>query len=99
MQNAVANFFGATLVPELGANVAAGTASNVELFLVAVAAMRALPNQLSVVFDDLNLAVEATFLAIVALGVQLCLHDVVVDVLHHTDNGLQVVLHIRHFHV
>lgn len=95
VRNAVANFFGATLVPELGANVAAGTTSNVKIFLVAVAAMRALPHQFAIIFHDLDLAVEATFLAVVALGVQFRVHDVVVNVLNHTNNGLQVVLHIR----
>ena len=36
---------------------------------------------------------------IVALGVQLGIHDVVVDELHDGDDGRDVVLHVRHLHV
>ena len=47
MQHAVLDFGGAALVPELGADVAAGAAGNVQLVLVAVVALGALPNQLA----------------------------------------------------
>ena len=66
VQDAVADLLGAALVPELGSDVSAGTARHVELLLVAVAALRALPHELAVVLDDLDLAVVAAFLAVVA---------------------------------
>ena len=56
--------------------------------------MRALPDQLAVVLHDLDLAVVATHLAVVRLGVELGVHDVVVDELHDADDGLEVVLHV-----
>ena len=44
MEHAVLDLGGAALVPELGADVAAGPAGNVELALVTVAALGALPH-------------------------------------------------------
>ena len=71
MEDTVADFFRATLVPELGADVAAGTPGHIHLVLVRVAAHRAFPHQLAVIFDNLNLAVVAADLAVVALAVQI----------------------------
>ena len=99
VQNSVADLLRATLVPELGANVAAGAAGDVQLLLVAVAAVRALPHQLAVVLDDLDLAVVAAHLAIIALGVELRVHDVVVDVPHDRQHRRNIALHIRHLHI
>ena len=99
MQHAILDFGGAALVPELGTDVAAGAAGNVQLALVAVMAVRALPHQLAVVLHDLDLAVIAAHLAVVALGVQFCVHDVIIDELHHFDDSFQVILHIGHFHI
>ena len=48
MQHAVADFLRPSLVPELGSDIAAGTACNRHLVLVTVAAVRALPYQLAV---------------------------------------------------
>ena len=99
MQHAVLDLGGAALVPELGADVAAGAAGNVQLVLVAVVALGALPNQLAVLLHDADLAVVAAHLAVVALGVQFSVHDVLVDELHHLDDSLKVILHVGHFHV
>ena len=100
MQHALLDLLRAALVPELGADVAAGTAGDVELRLVGVAALRALPDELAaLVLDDLDLAVEAAHLAVVALGVELGVHDVVVDELHDREDRRQVVLHVRHLDV
>ena len=87
MQHAVADLLGAALVPELGADVAAGSSGHVHLVLVGVAALGADPYQLAVVLLDLDLAVIAADLTVVGLGVQLGVHDVVVDELHHLQNG------------
>ena len=57
MQHAFLYLLRSALVPELGADVAAGPARNVHLVLVAVAAVGALPKQLAVFLDYLNLAV------------------------------------------
>ena len=99
VQDPVANLLGAALVPELGADVAAGTAGHIHLALVGVAALGALPDQLAVFLGDLDLTVPAADLTVVALGVQLGVDDVVVDELHYFQNGGDIVLHVGDFHV
>ena len=44
MKDPVTNFLGAALVPELGADVAAGTAGHIHFALVGVAAFGASPD-------------------------------------------------------
>ena len=87
VKHSVFDFLGSALVPELGANVAAGAPGYVHLALVGVAAFRALPDELAVLFNYLNLSVPAADLAVVALGVQLGVDDVVIDELHYGENG------------
>ena len=95
MQHALADLLGAALVPELGADVTAGAAGNAHTGLIAVAADRALPDQLAgIVLDDHDLAVITAALAVVALGVELGVHDVLIDVFHHSQNSGNVVLHV-----
>ena len=63
MQHPIADLLGTSLIPELSSDVAAGTACDKELVLVAVAAVRALPHQLaSLILNNLDLAVIATLL-------------------------------------
>ena len=100
MQDSFFYFLGAALVPVLGANVTAGAAGNVHGALVAVAAVVAFPDQLSfAVAYDVYFACVAAFLAVVALGVEFCIHDVVVDVLEQGHYGRYVAFHVGHFHV
>ena len=99
MQHPILDLLCPALVPELGADIAAGAAGNVQLVLVAVAALGALPHQLAVILHDLDLAVVAAALAVIRLGVQLGVHDVVVDELQHAHHGFQIVLHVGHFHI
>ena len=100
MQHPIADLLGTSLVPELGADVAAGTACDKELVLVAVAAVRALPHQLaSLILNNLDLAVIATLLTEITLGVQLRIHNIIVDKLHHRENCRNISLHIRHLDV
>ena len=68
MQHAILDLLGAALVPELGADITAGAAGNVQLVLVTVAALGALPHQLAVILNDLDLAVVAAALAVIGLG-------------------------------
>ena len=69
MQNSLFNFLRSSLIPELGADITAGAAGNVQLVLVAVAALGALPHQLAVILHDLDLAVIAAHLTVIRLGV------------------------------
>ena len=64
MQDALADLLGTALVPELGPDVSAGTAGDAHAGLVAVAADRALPDQLAgIVLDDHDLSVIAVMLS------------------------------------
>ena len=99
MQHSILDLGGAALIPELGADVAAGAAGDIQLVLVAVVTLRALPNQLAVLLHDLDLAIVAADLAVVTLSVQLGVHDVLIDELHDLDDGLEVVLHVGHLHI
>ena len=99
MQHAVADLLGSALVPELGTDVAARTTSDIHLLLVTIAAIGALPHQLAVILHDLDLAVITADLTVIGFGVQLRIHDVVIDELQHTYDGFQIVLHVGHFHI
>ena len=100
MQHAVADFLRPSLVPELGSDVTAGTACHRHLVLVTVAAVRALPDQLTcLILDDFDLTVVAATLAVIALGIQLCIHDVIIDELHDRQDCRDILLHVRYFHV
>ena len=80
MQYPFLNFLCSALIPELCSDVSAGTSCNVELALITVSAMRAFPYELSVILDDLDLAVVAAYLTVIALRIQLRVHDIVIDV-------------------
>ena len=95
VQHPVLDLLGPALVPILGTDVAAGPAGHVHLGLVGVAAVGADPNELAIlVVADLDLAVVAAALAVVRLGVQLRVHDVVVDELHQLQDRIDVLLHV-----
>ena len=59
MQHAVADLLGSTLVPELGTDVTARATGDIHLLLVTIAAIGALPHQLAVILDNLDLTVVA----------------------------------------
>ena len=99
MQNPVLDFLGTALIPILGADVAAGTAGHIHFTLVGIAALGTLPNQLAVIFGNFDLAVEAAALAVVALGVQFGVNDVLIHILHQLQHRVNVILHIGHFHI
>ena len=66
----LADFLGPALVPELGADVAAGTSGYIHLILVTVSAVGAFPDQLfMLVLDNLNFSVISAYLAVIALGI------------------------------
>ena len=69
MKHSLFNFLCSALIPELCSDVSAGTSCNVELALVTVSAMRAFPYELSVILDDLDLAVVAAYLTVIALRI------------------------------
>ena len=88
MNNSVSDFLSTSLIPEIASNVTAGTPCNIHLTLVTVTTIWALPYQLAVIFNDFNLAVVAAALAVIGLGVQLGVHDVIIDELQHAYHTL-----------
>ena len=100
MKDALLDFLGPTLIPILRSDITTGTAGNVHFRLVAVVAGGTFPDELAVgIFSYFYFTVVAAYLTEVALGVQLCVHYVVVDELEHAENCLEIVLHIGHFYV
>jgi hypothetical protein len=100
MQYAVLNFLCTSLVPELGADVSAGSSCYGHLMLIAVAAVRAFPYELAaVVFHNFDFTIVAADFAVVALRIEFSVHNVVINVLHNSEDGRNVILHVRHFYV
>ena len=84
----------------MGADITAGAAGHVHFALVPVAALGAGPDQLAVwILLDFDFPVIAADLAVVRLGVQLGVHDVVVNELHDLQHGVDVALHVGDFHI
>ena len=100
MEDSFLDLLGASLIPILRTDITASTSCNVHLGLVTVVAVGTFPNELAVlVFGDLYLSVISADLTVVALGVELRVHNVVVDELHYTENCLNIVLHIGNLNV
>ena len=72
------------MIPELRADIAAGTAGNIELALVGIVAIRTFPNEFSVfIFFDFYFAVIAADLTIVAFRIKLGVHYMVIYKFHN----------------
>ena len=100
MKNSVLDLLRSSLIPILRSDITAGTARDVHPRLIAVLAIRAFPNKLSVlILRDLYLTVITANLAIIALCIQLGIHNIVVDELHNAEHRIDIVLHIRHLNV
>lgn len=99
MQHSIPDLLRPSLVPELASNIATSPAGNIHLALVGIPTLRALPHQLIALFDDLDFAIPATDLTIVAFGIEFCIDDVLIDKLDDTKNSGEVVLHIGDFDI
>ena len=65
-----------------------------------VPTVRALPDKLSTfVFFNLNLSIITTDFTVVTLCIQFCIHNMLVDELHHRKDCRNVLLHIRDFNI
>ncbi len=100
MQYSLFDFLSTALVPELSSDVAACPSCHIQGVFIPVSAVRALPDELSVLCGhDLDLSVITACLAVITLCVQLRIHDIVINVADHLKNCRNVVLHIRYFHI
>lgn len=91
MQNARLDLLGLAEVPEIFAEITARAARHVHLFVIFVVAVGTFP--LIVVVDD-DLPVVAADVAIIALGIEFGILDVVVNISDDFFHGFEVVLHI-----
>ena len=96
MHHSGINLFRLTHIPEILAKITACTSCNIHLRVILIAAVGALP--LVVVVDD-DLPVIAAHLAVVALGVEFGVLDVVIDEADDLLQGLQIVAHIGDLHI
>ena len=100
MKNSFFDLLSSALIPELCSDVSAGSACYIHLVLIAVSAVGAFPDELSVfIVNDLDLTVVSAYLTVIALGIKLCVHDVLIDVLHYGNNRIDVVLKVGHLNV
>ena len=99
MQHTLFNFLGPALIPELSADIAAGSAGDIHLVLIGIAALRTFPDELAVFLHNRNLAIIAADLAVVRFGIELCVDDVVIDEFHDLKHGIQIVLHVRNLDI
>ena len=99
MHNALSYLLCSSLVPELCSDITAGSSCYIELVLIIVAALGAYPYELVISLLDLDLSVISAYLAVVGLGIELGIHDVVVDELHYLHDGIDVLLHVGNFDI
>ena len=89
-------FFRLAHIPEVFAEVAAGTAGYVHFTLVLVMADGALPFVIVVYYD---FPVKAAYVAVIALRIEFGILYVVVNVFDDVLNSRKIMAHIRYFHV
>ena len=96
MEDTVGNFLCPPFIPEIFAQVAAGPADNRQFVAVLVMAARAFP--LVVIVED-DFAVKAAFVAVVELGIEFAVSNMVVNILDHGQDGRDIMRHIGDFGV
>ena len=99
MHHPILNLGSAPLIPELRSEVAAGAATDIQRPLIAVAAVRALPDQLAILLSDLYLAVKAAGLTVIGFRIKLCIEDRFVDMLHQSQHCRDIVLKVWHLDI
>ena len=84
MKHPVSDLLSPSLVPELGSNITAGSAGYKHMVLILISAVGALPDKLSgFILLDCHFSVIAAAFAVIALRIQLRIHDVIINKLHH----------------
>ena len=100
MQNPFCNLLRPPLIELVGTDITADTTSDIHLRLILATALGAPPNQLAIcVLDNIDFAIETTDLTIVALGVELCIHNVIIDVLNDRQHSRNVGGHIGNLYI
>ena len=92
-------FLCSALIPKLRAYIAAGAAGNVHFRLITVFTVGTLPNKLLILFNNLYLSVIAAHLTKIALGVKLCVHDIIVNKFHNLHHSLDIIVHVGYLNI
>ena len=96
MQHSRADLFGLTDVPEVFAEITAGTTSNIHLCVVFIVTSGAFPFAVAV---DNDLTVKATLVTVVTLCIELCVLNIVIDKLDYLSKSRKVVSHVGDLNV
>ena len=96
MEDAVLDFLRPPFVPEIFTQIATGPADDRQFVAVFIMAARTFP--FVVVVED-DFAIETTFMAVIELGIEFAICDVVVDVLDHGQDSRDIVGHVGNFSI
>ena len=100
MKHPILDFCCTALIPEICSQVAAASSNHLHLALVTIATVGAFPDELAIsVCGNLDFSVPPTLTAVIGLGVQFCVHNVVVDVTNDLQHSRNVVLHVGDFYI
>lgn len=76
------------------------SSNHAHLALVTIATVGTFPDELAIgVCDNLDFSVPPALTAVIGLGVQFCVHNVVVDVTNDFQHSRNVVLHVGDFYI
>ena len=83
-------------IPEIFAQIAAGTARYIHFCMILIVAIGTFPFILIV--ND-NLAVKPAHMAIITFGIEFRILDVIIDKLHQFLKRIEIITHIGNFHI
>ena len=77
-----------------------GATSNVHFVLICVSTIRTAPDKFSIlVLYNFYFFVVSADLTVVRLGVQFCVHDIVINVLDYCEDSWNIVLQVCYFYI
>ena len=91
MKHSCLYLFGLAHVPEVLAQITAGSSGNIHLVVILVATLRTFP--FAVIVDE-DLTIVSTYMTVVRLGVELSILYVVVYISYDLCQSIQVVAHV-----
>ena len=96
VKNTGFDFFGLTYIPEILAQISAGSSCNIHPVVVLVVTLRAFPLKIIV---DKNLSVITAYLTVIGFGVELGVLDIVVNILNKFLKCRQIMSEIRYLNI
>ena len=99
MHYAVSDFGCTSLIPILAAKVSTSSTADLHFGLIAVVAVRAFPEKLSVFFDDFDFVVPTADFAIVRFSVHFGIHDSLMNIFDYFNDDFKVMREVGNFDV